>query len=54
MTKRDKIKVIIAIVLLIGFTIGYIYGDITASTPEDKPKSGYQLLQEGLERVGEQ
>lgn len=52
MTNKDKIKIIIASILITGFTTGYIYG-LENIQPIEREKSGYEILKEGYERVGE-
>lgn len=53
MTNKDKLKIIIATILFIGFTAGYIYGLNNISPQIEREKTGYEILQEGYERVGE-
>lgn len=52
MTKKEKIRIVLAFILFIGFTTGYYIGTTRSGELEEKPKSAYEIIQEGYERVG--
>lgn len=52
MDKKNVYKYTVAIMLTIGFITGYIIGRIAIGEPVEREKSGYEILQEGYERIG--
>lgn len=52
MKKKERIKAIFYFILALCFISGYYLGTVNSKELEEKPKSAYQIIQEGYERVG--
>lgn len=51
MSKKNKYVILITLLLVASFSLGYILAELLMSEPQEKPKSAYEIIQEGYDRV---